>query len=370
MSMRAAVSREGQPHPLIEWVDLEEPRAGEALVRILATGICHTDLRAHQGGILPTPRPVVLGHEGAGIVERVGSAVKTLRPGDAVVLSGSSCGVCPSCRSGLPPYCDQGFPRIFSGRRLDGTSPLSQHGVPLNGSFFGQSSFAEYAVVEERSAVKVPAGVPVRMLGPMGCGVITGAGAVLRSMDMETGQSLVVFGVGGVGMSAVLAAKLVGASRIIAVDQNPARLDLAIDLGATHAIHADTGADVVGDIRKIVPRGVDRSLNTTSAAAVFDQAIECLGPTGMAAFVTIPRGPWSPNMMKLLTGGKTLKAIQGGDSDPQQFIPMLLQQWQMGRFPFERLIKRYPFEAIQQAFADCASGMAIKPVLDIFPEPV
>jgi aryl-alcohol dehydrogenase len=263
----------------------------------------------------------------------------------------------------LPPYCDQGFPRIFSGRRLDGTTPLSQDGTPLNGSFFGQSSFAEYSVVEERSAIKAPSAVSIGMLGPMGCGIITGAGAVLQSMHMETGQSLVVFGVGGVGMSAVLAARLVGASRIVAVDQNAARLDLAIDLGATHAIQA--GTDVVADIRKIVPRGVDRSLNTTAAPAVFDQAVECLAPTGVAAFVTIPRGAWTPNMMKLLTGGKTLKAIQGGDADPQQFIPMLIEQWQQGRFPFERMIKRYPFDSIDQAFADCASGAAVKPVLDI-----
>jgi len=363
MSMRAAVSRAGQPHPVIESVDLEEPRAGEVLVRIVSTGICHTDLRAHQGGILPTPHPVVLGHEGAGIVERVGGAVKTLRPGDAVVLSGSSCGVCPSCRRGVPSYCDQGFPRIFSGRRLDGTSPLSQNGMPLNGSFFGQSSFAEYSIVEERSAVKAPADVPIGMLGPMGCGIITGAGAVLQSMHMQTGQSLVVFGVGGVGMSAVLAARLVGAARIIAVDQNVERLNLAVDLGATHAVRA--GAEVVAEIRKIVPRGVDRSLNTTAAPAVFAQAVECLAPTGVAAFVTIPRGQWMPDMMKLLTGGKTLKAIQGGDADPQQFIPMLIEQWQADRFPFERLIRRYPFDAIGQAFADCASGVAVKPVLEI-----
>jgi len=166
-----------------------------------------------------------------------------------------------------------------------------------------------------------------------------------------------------VGMSAVLAAKLVGGSRIIVVDQNAERLDLALDLGATHAIRA--GSDVVADIRKIVPRGVDRSLNTTSAPAVFDQAIECLAPTGVAAFVTTPRGSWAPNMMKLLTGGKTLKAIQGGDADPQQFIHMLIEQWQQGRFPFERMIKRYPFDAIDQAFADCASGAVVKPVLDI-----
>jgi aryl-alcohol dehydrogenase len=363
MRMRAAVSRSGQPAPLIESVELEEPRAHELRVRIVAAGICHTDLRAHQGGILPTPHPVVLGHEGAGIVEHVGSAVTTLRPGDAVVLSGSSCGSCPSCRRGLPSYCDEGWRRIFSGRRLDGSSPLSADGETLNASFFGQSSFAEYAIVEERSAVRVPSDVPVGTLAPMGCGVITGAGAVLRSMQWQAGLSLVVFGVGGVGMSAVMAAKLAGASRIIAIDQHASRLDLASELGATHALQA--GTDVVAKIKQILPRGVDRTLNTTTVASVFDQAVECLAPTGMAAFVSAPRGSWAPNMMRLLNGGKTLKAIQGGDADPQQLIPLLVEQWKSGRFPFDRLIRRYPFEAIADAFADCASGAAIKPVLEI-----
>ena len=365
MRMRAAVSRSGQPAPVIESVELEEPRAHELLVRVVAAGICHTDLRAHQGGILPTPHPVVLGHEGAGIVERVGTAVTALQPGDAVVLSGSSCGGCPSCRRGLPSYCDQGWRRIFSGRRLDGSSPVSSSPGQevLNASFFGQSSFAEYAIVEERSAVRVPRHVPVGTLAPMGCGIITGAGAVLRSMRWETGLSLVVFGVGGVGMSAVMAAKLAGASRIIAVDQHQSRLDLAVEVGATHALQA--GPDVVGKIKQILPRGVDRTLNTTTVAAVFDQAVECLAPTGIAAFVSAPRGPWAPNMMGLLNGGKTLKAIQGGDADPQQLIPFLVEQWELGRFPFDRMIRRYPFEAIAEAFADCASGAAIKPVLEI-----
>jgi aryl-alcohol dehydrogenase len=363
MRMRAAVSRGGQPAPLIETVELEEPRAHELRVRIVATGVCHTDLRAHQGGILPTPHPVVLGHEGAGIVEHVGSAVTTLRPGDAVVLSGSSCGACPSCRRGLPSYCDEGWRRIFAGRRLDGSSPLSAEREILNGSFFGQSSFAEYAIVEERSAVRVPGDVPIGTLAPMGCGVITGAGAVLRSMQWEAGLSLVVFGVGGVGMSAVMAAKFAGASHIIAVDQHRSRLDLASELGATHTLQAES--DILGKIKQILPRGVDRTLNTTTVASVFDQAVQCLAPTGMAAFVSAPRGPWAPNMMSLLNGGKTLKAIQGGDADPQQLIPLLVEQWRLGRFPFDRIIRRYPFEAIADAFADCASGATIKPVLDI-----
>ena len=362
-TMRAAVSRAGQPYPLIEAVELEDPRAGELLVRVVAAGVCHTDLRAHRGGVLPTPLPVVLGHAGAGIVEQVGAAVSGFQAGDAVVLSGSSCGHCPSCRRNLPAYCDQGFVRIFGGRRRDGSSPLRQGGAELNGSFFGQSSFAEYAIVEERSAVKVAGAARLELLGPLGCGVITGAGAVLRSMRLQAGQSLAVFGVGGVGMSAVMAARLAGASRILAIDRNVARLDLAMELGATHAGVA--GDDAVARIRAIVPRGVDLSLNTTWAAPVFDQAIECLAPAGIAAFVTAPRDAWKPDMMRLLTGGKRLQGVQGGDADPQLFIPMLIEQWQAGRFPFDRMIRRYPFDAIAQAFADCESGATLKPVLQI-----
>ncbi len=235
---------------------------------------------------------------------------------------------------GLPPLLRPGIPTHLRWPQIGwALRHFRRNGVPLNGSFFGQSSFAEYAVVEERSAVKVPAGVPVGMLGPMGCGVITGAGAVLRSMGMEDrAEPRRVWRRRCWDERRPWRRSWSGHRRLLPSDQNPARLDLAIDLGATHAIRADAGADVVGNIRKIVPRGVDRSLNTTSTAAVFDQAIECLGPTGVAAFVTIPRGPWSPNMMKLLTGGKTLKAIQGGDADPQQFIPMLIQQWQDGAF--------------------------------------
>ena len=363
MKMRAAVSREGQPYPLLETVELDEPRPHEVLVRIVAAGICHTDLRAHQGGILPTPRPVVLGHEGAGIVERVGAAVTKLRSGDRVVLSGSSCGACPSCLRALPAYCDQGFPRIFSGRRMDGSSPLAQGGAPLNGSFFGQSSFAEYAIAEERTAVKVRSDVSLELLGPLACGVITGAGAVLKSMQLHTGQNIAVFGVGGVGMSAVMAARLAGAHRIIAVDQSAERLEMAAELGATDVVRAD--GDTVKRILAIVPRGVDHTLNTTAAPAVFDQAIECLAPIGCAAFVTTPRGQWTPNMMRLLAGGKRLQGVQGGDADPQQLIPMLIDQWQAGRFPFDRMIKRYSFDEIGRAFADCASGATVKPVLDI-----
>src|SRR5690349_5723398 len=190
MKTRAAILRDGATHPAIEDIELEGPRAGEVLVRIVASGICHTDARAGASGGPGTPKPVVLGHEGAGVVEEIGPGVTTLKAGDHVVLSGSSCGQCAQCQHNFPSYCVQMYPRNFGEQRIDGTSAYSQNGQRLFGHFFGQSSFAKHSIVAERTAVKVPADVPLDMLGPLGCGVITGAGAVINSLNVGVGDSL------------------------------------------------------------------------------------------------------------------------------------------------------------------------------------
>jgi aryl-alcohol dehydrogenase len=357
----AAVSRDGQPHPLIEAVDLEAPRADEVRVRIVATGICHTDLLCHAGRGVPVPKPIVLGHEGAGIVEEAGAGVTDLAVGDHVVLSGGSCGTCPSCRAARPTYCRDAMTLSFAGMRGDGSSPLSQKGERLAGAFFAQSSFATHAVVPARSAVKVPKDVPLALLGPLGCGIITGAGSVIEAFRLRPGQSLVIFGVGSVGLSAVMAARLAGASRIVAVDTDPARLRLALELGATEAIPSDTKT---GDaLRDILPPGFDYSFNTTAAPAVYELATACLTQEGTAGFVTRPAGDWAPNLAHLLAGGRKLQGILGGSAAPQRFIPLMIDYWRQGRFPFDRLIAEYPFEAIGEAWAACADGRALKPVL-------
>src|SRR5215472_14131726 len=207
MKTEAAVSREGQPFPQIETLDLEGPLPGEVLVRIAASGICHTDLGVHagHGGGGLTPKPVVLGHEGAGVVEKVGEGVTTLKSGDRVVMSGASCGACPSCRRNLPSYCRDMMRRNFGGLRADGASAYSQNGERIHGHFFGQSSFARHTVAPERSCVKLPDDMPLEIAAPMGCGVITGTGAVINSLGVGAGQSIAIFGVGGVGLSAVMA---------------------------------------------------------------------------------------------------------------------------------------------------------------------
>jgi aryl-alcohol dehydrogenase len=361
VKIHAAVSRAGTAHPQIEELDLEDPRVDEVRVRIIATGICHTDLNCHSGYGVPTPKPIVLGHEGAGIVEALGAGVHGLAVGDHVVLSGGSCGVCPSCRAARPTYCRDAMKLSFGGMRADGSSPLSQQGTRIAGAFFAQSSFASHVVVPERSAVKVPTDVPLHLLGPLGCGIITGAGSVLEAFRLRPGQSIVVFGVGSVGMAAVMAARIAGASRIVAVDVSPQRLALAVSLGATDSVVSDTATAAA--LREMEPFGFNFSFNTTSAPAVYTMAAECLANEGTAGFVTRPQGEWSPSMGALLAGGRKLQGILGGSAAPQLYIPLLIDYWRQGRFPFDRLIAEYSFDHIGEAWADCSSGAVLKPVL-------
>jgi aryl-alcohol dehydrogenase len=362
--MKAAVSRNAAPFPELATVELGPPQPGEILVRMVASGICHTDLGAHAGRGAGTPKPVVLGHEGAGVVEEVGAGVTSVAPGDHVVLSGSSCGRCPSCRRNLPSYCHEMLRRNFGGLRMDGTSALALDGERLYGHFFGQSSFAEYCIAGERTAVKVPKDLPLRILGPLGCGVITGAGAVLYALRVQAGDTIAVFGTGGVGLCAVMAARLVGAVRIIAIDLLPQRLALARELGATEVIDAHEG-DVARKVRELTGHGVDFSFNTTPAPEVFTQALDCLAMRGTAGFVTAPRGDWKPAMFPMLAGGRRLQGILGGDAAPPLAIPMLVDYYRQGRLPFDRLLAFYPFERIADAFRDMEHGIAIKPVLEI-----
>jgi aryl-alcohol dehydrogenase len=253
-------------------------------------------------------------------------------------------------------------PRNFGGQRMDGSSPLSKNGDKIFGNFFGQSSFSRYTVANERTAVKMPADLPLEILGPLGCGIVTGTGAVINSLALGAGQSIAIFGAGGVGLSAVMAARLVGAKHIIAIDPVPARRKLASELGATEVIDAAAG-DAAKAVREITTHGVDASFNTTTVPAVYTQALECLAMRGTAGFVTAPRGEWAPQMYPMLSGGRRMQGILGGDAKPSLFLPMLLDYHRQGRLPFDRLISFYPFEDIATAFSDTAAGAAIKPVL-------
>lgn len=331
---------------------------------MVATGLCHTDLGVASGG-LPFPLPGVLGHEGAGVVEAVGPAVTGITPGDHVVLSFSSCGECRNCHGGHPAYCATWLPlNLIGGVRADGTSTISRDGTPLGGHFFGQSSFAERALVDERSLVKVDADVPLESIAPLGCGVQTGVGAVWNVLKPVTGSTVVVLGAGAVGLSAVMAAALTPATRIVAVDKIGERLSLAKELGATHTVNvgetdlAEALAEITGG------QGADGVVETTGSVAVLRQGVDALAARGTLVVVGAP--PFGSEValdVNGLLGGKQVVGLTLGDAETQTFIPALVQLVKEGRLPLHRLISTYPFADIDQAVRDMGAGKAIKPVL-------
>ena len=362
-STTAAVVETGGAKFTVSTVDLDEPRPDEILVRLVAAGLCHTDLGVASGA-LPFPLPGVLGHEGAGIVEKVGAGVTTVDVGDHVLLSFSSCGSCGNCRDGHPAYCATWLPlNLIGGGRADGTSPVSRGGEAIGGHFFGQSSFAHHAVVDARSAVKVDPDAPLDVLAPLGCGVQTGVGAVWNVLKPRPGQTVLVTGAGAVGLSAVMAAALTPAPKVIVVDRVPARLELARELGATHVINA-AEVDTAEELAKIVPGGVDGAVETTGNVGVLRTAIDALAPRGTAVIVGAPAfGTEVPVDVNAMIPGRTIVGLTLGDSETQTLIPVLVDLVKSGRLPIDRLITHYSFDDINTAVADMASGASIKPVL-------
>lgn len=359
----AVVPRTSAPFELRE-LELGDSGPDEVLVRMAAVGVCHTD-QVIRDQLVPVPLPAVLGHEGAGVVEQVGASVGHLRPGDHVVLSYNSCGLCASCMSGAPGYCAEFGARNFGGRRSDGSSALRVGDEVVSSHFFGQSSFATHAVVAARSVVKVPSDVPLEILGPLGCGIQTGAGAVLNSLDPPAGASIAIFGAGAVGSAAILAAQIAGCSTIIAVDRLPERVAFARELGATHGVDV-SGDDPVERIKELTGgAGVGYALETTGVPGVLRQAVDSLAVRGVAGL--LGQAPIGSEVAfetgASLVRGWTLTTIVEGDAVPQLFIPRLIELYQAGRFPFDRLIRHYPFAEIEKAFSDSEHGLTVKPVL-------
>ena len=363
MKITAAVTpAKSQPFSLAT-LDLDDPRDDEVLVRVVAAGLCHTDLVCRDQDY-PVPLPAVLGHEGAGIVERVGARVTKVAPGDPVVLSYSTCGRCHSCLEGDIAYCTDLFEQNFTGRRADGSTTLTQDGKPVHGCFFQQSSFATHALATEANVVKVRPDAPLERLGPLGCGLQTGAGAVMNTLNPRAGTAIAVFGAGSVGLSAVMAAYAVGCSPIIAVDVKPARLEAALGLGATHVIDP-AHADPVEAIREIAGGGgVHYSLETTALPAVFRQAVDCLRLRGVCGLIgAAALGTEATFDMNGILFGRTIRGVIEGDSVPDIFIPRLVELHMQGRFPFDRILSFYDLADINQAAADSETGATIKPVL-------
>jgi aryl-alcohol dehydrogenase len=362
MEIKAAVTYKKSDKFRIEQVDLSDPRDGEVLVRLVASGICHTDLAARDQH-LPIPLPSVLGHEGAGVVEKVGKGVTKVKVGDHVALSWMSCGKCTSCKAGKDSYCVNFLPLNFSGARPDGSTTLRKGDQVIHGNFFGQSSFASYALATERNIVKVSKDVPLEILGPLGCGVMTGAGAVMNSLQAKSGTSIAIFGVGPVGMSAVMAAVVSGCKTIIAVDIHEARLKKAKEFGATHTVNAGKD-DPVKVIQDITGGGPNFTLECVGNPKVFRQTVDVLPILGVCGLLgVVAPGTEVVLDMDRIMNGRTVKGIIEGDAVPDKFIPKLIALYKEGRFPFDRLITFYPFSEIEKAVEDMEKGLVIKPVL-------
>lgn len=364
MEIKAAVLNGAHKQFDVGDVELDnELKPEEVLVKVVATGLCHTDL-AIRDEQLPFSLPGILGHEGAGIVEKIGSAVTKVKVGDHVILAPASCGKCNFCKSGHPSYCIQFFPLNFGGRRADGSCPYHDHGgKEISGFFFGQSSFATYSLASENNVVKVQDDVPLEILGPLGCGIQTGSGSVLNVLKPQASESIVVFGVGPVGLSAIMAARAVGCTTVIAVDVHDNRLELAKELGATHTINSRNVSAGTEISDNIVPGGVHYAFDTTGRSEVVNEALKALRFRGRCVLVGVSSSGKLEVDYAFFTMGKTLEYIVEGDSVPDIFIPQLISLYKKGLFPFDKLIRFYELDQINQAVEDSEKGVTLKAVI-------
>ena len=360
MQITAAVLRTSDGPYALERVELAEPRPDEVLVRIVGVGMCHTDVIPRAADTM-SPPPIITGHEGSGVVEAVGSDVTRIAVGDHVVLSYDSCGSCRRCAAGNPAYCETMLVRNLLGRRMDlTTGVIDADGVEVASRWFGQSSFATHCLATERNAVAVDAALPLEKLGPLGCGIQTGAGTVLVALDVQPGASIVIFGAGAVGLAAVMAAKVAEAATIVAVDLHPHRLDLARELGATHVVDGATD-DVLAQVMAVTGAGADHAIDTTGVPSVMLTALACTSLGGSVGLVGVQTGDLTLDALALV--GKTVIGILEGSADPQTFIPRMIELWRSGRFPFDRLLEEFPLDQINEAEHASLTGRVVKPVL-------
>lgn len=359
-SATVAVVREPGGIHTLEDVELDALQDHEVLVRIEACGVCHTDLKFQTR----LPLPAVFGHEGTGVIEAIGSSVTSLNPGDRVILSYPWCGHCPLCDDGEPFRCEHIPALKFGGQRLDGSKPVQLDGKPITSAFFQQSSFATRAIVMENAVVKVETEQPPEMLAALPCGVQTGAGAVLNTFNVQSGESIVIFGIGAVGLSAVMSAKMIGASPIIAVDMIQSRIDLAGELGATHTINISI-EDSTKQIAAIAPRGVRYALDCSATVTALMNALDAIGQGGkVGIFSAPPPGQtFEFTTRTLFEKVASLHGIVQGHSVPRKLIPELIRFQEEGLFPYEKLITTYAFADINEALDEMKSGVAVKPVL-------
>lgn len=362
MKIKAALAREPDRPFEIVTCDLDEPGPREVLVRIEACGICHLDV-AVKSLHTPLTLPRVLGHEGAGVVEAIGRDVTHVVPGDHVVMSYGSCGTCRHCSSGSPAYCVDSFDINFRGQRGRGATH-SIGGRAIDAGFFAQSSFSTHAIATDRNTIRVNRDLPLELMAPLGCGFQTGMGSVLIGLRPGAGDSIAVFGCGSVGMAAIIAARISGCAKIVAVDTKPQRLSLAIEMGATHAVDG-TVQDVLSEISVITGRGADFAFDTTGVPDVVDQALQCLRIRGVLGLVA-PSKPGQKlafESRSVVSSGKTVRGIIQGDAVSSEFIPRMIDFYRRGELPLRRLVTTFGFDEINEAIEGITRGDVLKAVL-------
>ncbi|MDT0508447.1 NAD(P)-dependent alcohol dehydrogenase [Novosphingobium sp. MMS21-SN21R] len=363
MQATAAVLNQPNGPFSIEQVDVAEPLAGEIRVAIKAVGICHTDL-VIASGAMGLQFPAVLGHEGAGIVDAVGEGVTDIKAGDKVLLTFNSCGACKPCSHDEPAYCNHFVPLNMVAVRGDGSTRITRDGQPVSDNFFGQSSFATLAIANQRNVLKVDDDADLSVLAPLGCGIQTGAGGVLRSLAAKPGESLVVLGAGAVGLSALLGGLIAECSAVIVVEPQESRRALATELGATHVL--DGQGDVAAAVRAILPEGADMVIDTSGFMPVVEQSVNMIANRGRIGLLGVPGSldaVLPVPVVQFITQGGTVRGIIEGDSDPHVFLPELIAHHKAGRLPIERFSKSYRLEDINQAIDDAHHGKAIKAIL-------
>ncbi len=362
--MKAAVLYQPGEPLRVEEVDLAPPRAGEVRVRVAAAGVCHSDYHYMRGDLVGH-LPIVLGHEGAGVVEEVGPGVSRVRPGDHVVLLWrTSCGRCEFCSRGRPALCPEGAAVRASGRMPDGTSRLSRDGQEIR-HFLGVSCFAEQTVCQERSLLEVPEDVPLPVAAVAGCAVMTGVGAVVNTARVEPGSSVLVVGAGGVGLCAIMGAVLAGAARIVAADVNPTRLEMATSFGATDVVDG-SHEDVVQAVQELTGGGVDYAFEVIGLPQTVDQAVRSLRTGGTAVAIGMaPVGAATQvNLLDLVRMEKTLKGSVYGSTRPQADFPRLFELYRRGRLPLDRLLTReWPLDQINEAYEAMIAGTVARSVV-------
>ncbi len=366
-SIQAAVANDCDGAFVTQALSLRAPAKSELRVKIVATSVCHTDLMTKSKSLCNFP--IVLGHEGVGVVDAVGSDVEGFSIGDHVVLSYDFCDHCAQCKAHKPSYCDEHGSLNFAGVRPDGNTTHRDSDKEYYGSFFQQSSFATYALTHATNTVKVDKSLPLTTLAPLGCGVQTGAGTVFNTLAVEAGTSIAIFGCGCVGLSAVMAAKVAGAENIIAIDINRDRTAMAKELGATHSIDSgkpEASAKLVEQIKSISGAGgCHYAIDTSGIPAVLRQAFDCCRPMGVTAMIApgVPGTEVSVEMLGLLPG-KSLRGVVQGDARSQEFIPQLIALWKAGQFPFDRLISFFEsIGSLETAITAMSNGTVIKPVV-------